>query len=202
MNKIILKIVLIGETGVGKTSIVNSYIYTKYNEYIDCTIGASFISKKMTINYCKGLNKIHEDDNYNKSKLDITLHIWDTAGQERYKSLVPLYYRNANILFQVNDITNTKSSHLIENTILEELQDDCLKVIIFNKMDLPNNHKIIEPNSDYIYKSVSAKNGTNIDDLFTSSINKYIIKNLKYILETTKKNNMIIDDNYIKSSCC
>ena len=52
MNNIILKIVLIGETDVGKTSIVNSYIYNNYQKTNDCTIGASFVSTTIKIKYC------------------------------------------------------------------------------------------------------------------------------------------------------
>tara|TARA_Y100001958_G_C21213531_1_gene539029 strand:- start:370 stop:981 length:612 start_codon:yes stop_codon:yes gene_type:complete len=202
MNNVQIKIVLIGDTDVGKTSIVNSFIYNNYKKTTDCTIGASFVSKNIKMKYCKDIFQIHDDDNLNKSELNISIHIWDTAGQERYKSLVPMYYRNSDILFYVNDITKEKLKYEIDSNILSALRDNCTKVIIFNKMDLPNNYIHKESNKDYIYHKVSAKNGININELFYNSIRNHLKKNLKYMLENNKEDNIYLSENKNKSTCC
>jgi len=202
MNNIILKIVLIGETDVGKTSIVNSYIYDNYRKTTDCTIGASFVSKNIKLKYCKDILQIHDDDNLNKTELNISMHIWDTAGQERYKSLVPMYYRNSDILFYVNDITSDKLKYEIDNNILEVLKDNCMKIIVFNKMDLQNNYTPTKSNEEYTYKEVSAKNKKNINELFISSVHDYLKKNLKYILENNIENNISLTDKLNRKNCC
>ena len=202
MNNIIVKIVLIGETDVGKTSIVNSYIYDNYQKTTDCTIGASFVSKNIKLKYCKDILQIHDDDNLNKSELSIALHIWDTAGQERYKSLVPMYYRNADILFYVNDVTTENLKYTVDDDVLKMLKDNCMKVIVFNKMDLSNNYTTMESTKDYIYKEVSAKNKTNITELFRYSIHDYLKKNLKYILKNNRENNISLTDKLNRTNCC
>ena len=79
------KIVLLGDTTVGKTSIVCRYYYDKFIDSHETTIGASFFSKEIN---------------------NINLHIWDVAGQERYKSLTPIYYRNSYAAFFVFDINS------------------------------------------------------------------------------------------------
>jgi small GTP-binding protein len=202
MNNIVLKIVLFGETGVGKTSIVNNYIYNLYNKTDECTIGAEFISKHLHIKYCKELFKIHDDDKFNKSTLNITLHIWDTAGQEKYKALVPLYFRCADIIFGVNDVTKSQLTYKFNNNVLNLLKDNCQKVIVFNKIDLNNNFINIHTSDDYIYKEVSAKSGKNIDDLFLSTISTYINNNLKYILDLNKPANVTFSEKSTKYNLC
>ena len=88
------KVVLLGDAGVGKSSIVQQYVFNKYaNENLP-TIGASFMSKHVTL--------MDEQDT-------ILLQIWDTAGQERYKALTPMYYRDAHAAICVYDITNAES---------------------------------------------------------------------------------------------
>ena len=202
MNDITIKIVLVGETNVGKTSIVNSYIYNNYKKTCDCTIGASFASKKIKIKYCKSLNKIHEDDSYNKSTLSVNIHIWDTAGQEKYKALVPMYHRTADILFYVNDITSNNIKYKLSNDILDKLKDNCLKVIIFNKIDLLNNVQGINDNNDYIYYNVSAMKKININELFISSVLTYLNKNLNYILQNKNDETILLHNKYERGKCC
>ena len=134
--------------------------------------------------------------------MNISIHIWDTAGQERYKSLVPMYYRNSDILFYVNDITSENLKYTIEDDILKILKDNCMKVIVFNKLDLQNNYIPRQSNKDYIYKEVSAKNRTNINELFLSTIQDYLKKNLKYILENNSEKNITLTDKLSSKNCC
>ena len=88
-----LKIVVIGDSGVGKSSIIESYQYKKPCLSHKATIGADFIKKKVTI----------------KTGEVIPLQIWDTAGQERFQSLSNTFYRGADCCVIVYDITNRES---------------------------------------------------------------------------------------------
>lgn len=92
-RKVLLKIIILGDSGVGKTSILHKYVSNKFIEEHKATIGADFSTKEITI-----------DDN----RL-ITLQIWDTAGQERFQSLGNAFYRGADSCVLVYDITDQKS---------------------------------------------------------------------------------------------
>ena len=86
----IIKIVMTGPVAAGKTSLVSRYFLGHFNKKEDSTVGASFVSKKVTASNSK----------------KFVLELWDTAGEERYRSLLPLYYRGADaviVLFDSND---------------------------------------------------------------------------------------------------
>eukprot|EP01031_Cornospumella_fuschlensis_P043043 gene43043-52603_t len=91
-KKVLLKIIILGDSGVGKTSLMNQYVNKKFTTQYKATIGADFLTKEIMI-----------DD-----KL-VTLQIWDTAGQERFQSLGVAFYRGADACVLVYDITNEKS---------------------------------------------------------------------------------------------
>jgi len=97
-RKVLLKIIILGDSGVGKTSILHKYVNNKFIEEHKATIGADFSTKEITI-----------DD----SRL-ITLQIWDTAGQERFQSLGNAFYRGADACVLVYDITNLQSFKKIQ----------------------------------------------------------------------------------------
>ena len=91
-NAMQVKLVLLGDTGVGKSSIVLRFVANNFKLDEDATIGASYMSKML-----------HIDDK------TIKFNIWDTAGQERYQSLAKMYYRDANAAILVYDITKKQS---------------------------------------------------------------------------------------------
>ena len=86
------KVAILGDLSVGKSSIITRFVHDKFEDFVSSTIGAAFISKKITI-----------DDKI------IKLDFWDTAGQERYRSLIPMYYRDAAVVIIVYDITSMDS---------------------------------------------------------------------------------------------
>merc|ERR1712228_18055 len=92
-KKVLLKIIIIGDSGVGKTSLLHKYVNNRFIEEHKATIGADFSTKEIMI-----------DDN----RL-ITLQIWDTAGQERFQSLGNAFYRGADACLLVYDITSKQS---------------------------------------------------------------------------------------------
>lgn len=153
-----IKIVFLGDSSTGKTSIVYRLLRGSFIYDVDSTIGASF----STINY----NNIMYD-------------IWDTAGQERYNSLVPMYTRNAEIVIFIFDLTNLDTINRFDSYIkdLKNNLDDKFKIIIIgNKADLFVGdlnivHDIINNKigqyehlrDRIVYIDTSAKNGMNID---------------------------------------
>ena len=95
------KLVFIGDSGVGKTSLVDRTVKNCFSETTDYTIGAAFQRYVLRV-----------DD-----KTVVTYNIWDTAGQERYRSLGPIYYRGSDAAILVYDITNNNSFENIESWI-------------------------------------------------------------------------------------
>ncbi|KAH0785536.1 small GTP-binding protein [Histomonas meleagridis] len=123
-----IKLVLLGQSTVGKTSIVNVVHGGEFIPDQTATIGACFHIKKMKVN-----------------DVALKLHIWDTAGQERFRSLAPMYYRDAQFALLVYAIDNPDSFNAID-TWYRGLCDDCPEmphvVLIANKNDLVDNRQV------------------------------------------------------------
>ena len=99
-NNITCKVVLVGDTGVGKTCIIERYVNDKYQEENDSTIASTYKYKNLE---------------YKQYKTSISFDIWDTAGQELYRSLAKNFYLNASIGILVYDIRRKKSFESIKN---------------------------------------------------------------------------------------
>ena len=190
----IFKLILIGSSGVGKTSILQRYIQKIFNDDYTCTIGVDFFMKSLKI-----------DD-----KL-IKLQLWDTAGTEKFKSITTGYYRGANAAFIVFDLTSRKSfesvSEWIENYYKYSNPDYERHVILIgNKSDLKNERIITEDEIDDFVKlnkikyfETSAKSGENIDESFLFIADK-LMKDAdeKGILYNEKSGN--INDKNLKNN--
>jgi Ras-related protein Rab-22 len=108
------KVVLIGESGVGKTSIISRYMTNTFKSQLMSTPGANFVKK----------NVIMEDE-----KKSINFEIWDTAGQERYRSLAKVFYKNATVCVLVYDITRKSSFEAVKNYWIKEIKENAPKDI-------------------------------------------------------------------------
>jgi Ras-related protein Rab-22 len=108
------KVVLIGESGVGKTSIISRYMTNTFKSQLMSTPGANFIKK----------NVIMEDE-----KKSINFEIWDTAGQEKYRSLAKVFYKNATVCVLVYDITRKSSFEAVKNYWIKEIKENAPKDI-------------------------------------------------------------------------
>lgn len=152
------KVVLVGNSNAGKTSIVSRYVSNSFNFDETATIGAAFTSYSVVIGEQK-----------------IRLNIWDTAGQERYKSLVSLYYRDVDICIIVADTSDYKIKD-IEEWITEyerKKNKTSIIVVVANKCDLSDNYIPIKEYCDMhmlLFAAVSAKTGEGINNLFDSAI--------------------------------
>ncbi|CCH45297.1 Ras-related protein [Wickerhamomyces ciferrii] len=148
---------------LGKSSIVQRFVKNSFDEYRESTIGAAFITKTIKLD----------------ELTSIKFEIWDTAGQERYKSLAPMYYRNANSAILVFDLTDSTSFHKMIKWYEElslQAPDTLIIKIIGNKLDLKNNlnFNIIDDSTvkqwcdehKVQYIETSAKTGENVEKIF------------------------------------
>lgn len=187
-----LKVVMLGESGVGKSSILRRYIDDTFIEFVESTIGAAFMNKKI----------IYQNKIYN-------LDIWDTAGQERYKSLMPMYYRNAKgavIVYSVNNKDSFETAKKWLRILLDFHKDNVIIYLVENKKDLnikvDNRNEIeqIIKNDNVFFIETSAKDSYNIEKLFVKLSESMV--NHSYILNNGK-HNLFIDSEITKNeNCC
>ena len=118
-----IKVVLLGESGVGKTSIIMRYITNLFNPRQLATQGASYVSKVIEV----------------KKNQKIKFELWDTAGEEKYRAIARVFYQNSSVCILVYDITRKASFDEIKNfwinEIKQHLQDDASKIIFKNKIN-------------------------------------------------------------------
>ena len=174
--------ILVGDSGVGKSSIMNRYL----NKYIPnpiATINTSFFSKIETIN------------NHN-----INFQIWDTVGQERYRSLNNLFFKNSHICIIVYDITRPNTFNNIKDywyeSVLTQGLDGIICCIVGNKNDLVQYEKVDRnevkefcDEINAILKFTSAKDNYCIDELFNELGNKFI--NSEFMKEIMEMENQV-----------
>ena len=113
-NEKICKVILVGESGVGKTSIIVRFISGDYSTNVNSTTGASYASKMLNF------------EDYGKS---VHFQIWDTAGQEKYRALTKIFYKDAKIVILVYDITNRKSFEEIRDYWYNQIKENALEEI-------------------------------------------------------------------------
>ena len=169
------KVVLLGDSGVGKTCIISRYISGAFDNNSPSTNGASYASKILTF------------ENLNKT---ISLDIWDTAGQEKYKSLTKFFYKDAAVAILVYDITKKDSFENMKGYWYEQLQEFGSKKIILgvagNKCDMYEKEEVNENEAKEFAEKIgaffeitSAKNNTGITDLFMNAANRFVAPNYK-----------------------
>lgn len=186
------KVIFLGNFGVGKSSIITRFCNGIFDPTYQPTVGLDFFKKEIP---------------YKKTK--IKLLFYDTAGQEKFRSLIPMYIRDAHIMVVVYDITDINSFNelnlwidLIENV----KKDKAIIVIVGNKQDLEEFRAVetdkariyaIEKNA--IFKEVSAKTGVNITELFYEDIANKLISTYK-ILEHDEANTISLSSSKDDSS--
>eukprot|EP00798_Chlamydomonas_sp_ICE-L_P003244 gene3244-13266_t len=153
------KLVFLGDQSVGKTSIITRFMYDKFDNTYQATIGIDFLSKTMYL----------EDRT-------VRLQLWDTAGQERFRSLIPSYIRDSSVAVIVYDVTNRQSFLNTARWIQEVRAERGSDVIIFlvgNKTDLVDKRQVSIEEGDakareftVNFIETSAKAGLNIKALF------------------------------------
>jgi Ras-related protein Rab-7A len=164
-----LKLLLLGDASVGKTSLLNQFVNREFTAQYKATIGSDFSSKQLDV-----------DGKF------VTLQIWDTAGQERFQSLGPTFYRGTDCCILVYDVTRPPSFESIakwRSDFLKQLElsnaEDFPFLLLGNKADLPNKavqasaaREYAEMNGGMIFFEVSAKTGDNVQTGFEAIVKK------------------------------
>jgi len=186
---ITFKILMIGDSNVGKSSILLKYTHDDFNNEHLTTIGLDFHVKYLKLN----------DKN-------IKLQLWDTAGQERFRSIITSYFRDAQGILVVYDVTNKISFENVENWI-KDINDNCKNnnniFLVANKIDLNRIISEEEGNKlaqkyNLLYYECSAKTGENIQNIY---YNISTILSKKYIENIVKLENIDFNNPPIASKC-
>ena len=166
-DKNILKIVIVGESGVGKTSLITQFIDNFFDEELQATTGASFSAKTLSFDNGKS----------------VKIQIWDTAGQERYRSLTKIFFKNSAAVAFIYDITNQSTFEEIKNywftQIRESAPEDIVKALVANKYDLFDKEEVDEESArqlaeenNTLFFLTSAKSSIGVKELFCGLVIK------------------------------
>ena len=164
-----VKVVLLGEAGVGKTCIISQFISGVFDADTISSLSAQFITK--TLEYQK----------YEKS---LKFEIWDTAGQERFRSLAKIFYKDAKVICLVYDITSKKSFEELKNFWYEQqtklnVDGEPIFAVVGNKYDLYETTQVDDEAKNFaksigaIFQYTSAKDASGINELFNNIGEKY-----------------------------
>ena len=186
-----ISIITIGDSSVGKTSIIRRFIDNNFSVGTLPTIGVELFKTELKIN----------DEKY-------LIKIWDTCGQERLRALTSNYYKNADGIILVYDV-NSNDSFLNLEKWFKSIEDNCGSkppiIILGNKIDLRGNidddimNEFKKDNKNYLMFECSAKTGKNINEAFIS-LSENIIKNKKNIEQGFELDKY--EKNKTKSTCC
>lgn len=191
-----VKVILLGNTSVGKTSIVLQFYKSTFLEESQPTIGAAYISKVMET-----------------KKGKINLNVWDTAGQERFKSIIPMYLRGSSVVIFVCSVSDEKSISDLpvwEDLLEKHREEKIIGVVVLNKIDIlkekgeeaeiPNYPKKFADEHDYSYFEVSAKEKINVMELFQKIAEDVAETTTFSVQQETEAKIAVKNEN--NSSCC
>ena len=197
-----LKVVVVGDSGVGKTNLIKRFITNTFSENSKATVGVEFISKSYKIN-----NQVFK------------IEMWDTAGQERYKSITAAYYKGAKGALIVYDTTQKTSFENIDKWMVEikdKASKDMKLMIIGNKTDLKDSRQV--ETNEALQKAkdleaplmeTSAKDGSNVREAFYDLLKEMyreIRKKIEVVESQTKGGNdgiqLETNEKPKKKGCC
>ena len=198
-----LKVVLLGDAGVGKTAIIRRYYEDKFNAILESTYNASFIEKVINVENKK-----------------IVLELWDTVGQEAYRSLTKIFTKNARIIILVYDVTSKETFNSLNywyDYISKETDGNIILGVAGNKTDLileeDHTEEVSQEEGKNFAEKINAsfvlmsakESDKEIKKLFNELLSKFLgVKNItidsSYTIKINKKNNKDEPDN--KGKCC
>jgi small GTP-binding protein len=155
-----VKVVLLGDSGVGKSSIANRYVNNTFSEAFEVTIGGGYLQQLVRL----------------KDGSTLKMEIWDTGGQERFRALLQLYYRGAHAAIITYDVTKDSSLDNCEYWVneLKNNEENCLLFLCGNKADIQATERKVDPKKaeafaakhGMVWIETSAKTGHNVNKLF------------------------------------
>ncbi|KAH8926279.1 hypothetical protein BT69DRAFT_1279012 [Atractiella rhizophila] len=164
-KKVLLKVIILGDSGVGKTSLMNQYVNKRFSNQYKATIGADFLTKEVMI----------------EDRL-VTMQLWDTAGQERFQSLGVAFYRGADCCVLVYDVNSSKSFETLDSWRDEFLVQASPRdpenfpfVVLGNKIDMEESKRVVsqkraltwcQQKGNIPYFETSAKEAINVEQAF------------------------------------
>ena len=171
-----IKVVLVGESGVGKTSIISQFTTHKFDPHRETSLSAQFVSKTL---------------DFPEIGKSIKFDIWDTVGQEKYRALAEIFYRDARVIVFVYDITREYSFQELKKYWYEETKSKStgkpILTLVANKIDLYNDQQV--SNNDgmafaqeigAIFQTTSALSDQGISTLFENIGKTYLIPGFDY----------------------
>ena len=177
----IFKVLLLGNSDIGKSSLLLRYVDSVWNDAFVPTIGVDFKVKTLTINEKK-----------------VKMQIWDTAGQERFRTVVATYFRGAHGILLLYDVTNKDSFKNLESWLIEiekNAKEKVLKILIGNKCDLTDDREISTEEGKAFalrngmeFMETSAKMNTNVTEAF-ETLGKLMIEFNSKGNQAAQKNN-------------
>ena len=193
----VYKVLILGDSSVGKTCFLLKYTDRVFNEVYMSTIGLDYRLKTLTL----------------KNGKKVKLQIWDTAGQDRFRTITKNYYKGANGIILIYDITSTETYENVENWISQIKEEASPNVVIYlvgNKVDMEDKRKVsteegqkIADDNNLPFIETSAKSDININETFDNLVEKMdsVFSNLE------KKDSVAISGNNLnkennKKKCC
>lgn len=179
-KKNMFRVVVIGDTSVGKTCFINQLVNEEFSPNQPPTNGAAYLC---------------HSDTYNSKKFD--LQIWDTAGQERFRSLGPIYYRNASAAFVIFSVVSEESFASVNEWVKDfktSAGEETVVAVIANKLDLAesSSEKVdIKSARDwaeergFVFHTVSAMTGSGVQDAYRALIKRIFENGIEPKIATT-----------------
>lgn len=192
----IMKLLLVGDSGVGKSCLLLRFVEDKFNPSFITTIGIDF--------------KIRTIESKGKK---IKLQVWDTAGQERFRTITTAYYRGAMGIVLIYDVTDARTFENVENwfqTVTQHANEDAQIFLVGNKSDDEENRQVSREQGEQLasklgvpFLEASAKTNENVESIFYELAG--IIQDKHVEVEATQGSSGIDvsnSGNNMKSNCC
>ena len=186
-----IKVVLLGDSGVDKTALIDNLIYHRFNPDISNSLSAQFVSKTV---------------DFPDSGISIKFDIWDTPGEEKFRFVPKIFYMDAKAIIFVYDITCRNSFKSIQNIWYEEVKNNCktnpILAVVANKAELYNYQQVSdEEGAEYaesigaIFQTASKLSDTGVNELLYNIGKTYLTGNRNYYYDSLKKKE---EENYKK----
>ena len=195
-EEIVYKVLLLGDSSVGKTCFLLRYCDKSFQDVHLSTIGLDYRLKSMTL----------------KNNKNIKWQIWDTAGQDRFRAITKNYYKGANGIILIYDVTNMQTYENVKNWISQIKEEASPNVIIYlvgNKIDVPDEQRLIKAEDgqkiadefNLPFKEASAKDGTNVNEIFQELLEEIDEKYAKIEVPKGERKNQLFTGKKKKSWC-